>query len=91
MDQAQITQSQFAEKLEEMDNVRYNLERIHSKIGLEGFSEFEEIANSLKAFYESTISDLIHEANSHDPAHGCNTKWMNEVIDACKLSMRDDC
>jgi len=87
MDQAQINQSQFAQKLEEMDNVRYNLERIHSKIGLEGFSEFEEIVNSLKAFYESTIDDLIFEANSDDPAHNYNTAWMNEVIDACKISM----
>ena len=87
MNQAQINQSQFAEKLEEMENVRYNLERIHSKIGLEGFSEFEEIANSLKAFYESTMDDLIFEANSDDPAHNYNTAWMNEVIDACKISM----
>ena len=87
MDQAQINQFQFAEKLEEMENVRHNLERIHSKIGLEGFSEFEEIANSLKAFYESTMDDLIFEVNADDPAHNYNTAWMNEVIDACKISM----
>jgi hypothetical protein len=87
MDQAQIIQSQFAEKLEEMDNVRYNLERIHSKIGLQGFSEFEEIANSLKAFYESTLDDLIFEANADDPTNNYNTAWMTEVINACKLSM----
>ena len=90
MHQAQINQAQFAEKLEEMDNVRYNLERIHSKIGLEGFSEFEDIANSLKAFYESTMDDLIFEANADDPTNNCNTKWMNEVIDACRISMGDD-
>jgi hypothetical protein len=87
MDQSQINQSRFAEKLEEMDNVRHNLQRIHSKIGLEGFSEFEEIANSLKAFYESTMDDLIFEVNSDDPAHNYNTAWMSEVIDACKISM----
>ena len=90
MNQSQIIQSQFSEKLDEMENVRYNLERIHSKIGLQGFSEFEEIANSLKAFYESTMDDLIFEANSNDPAHNYNTAWLNEVIDACKISMGDD-
>lgn len=87
MDQAQINQFQFAEKLEEMENVRYNLERIHSKIGLEGFSEFEEIVDNLRKFYDSTMGDLIFEANSDDPAHNYNTAWMNEVIDACKISM----
>lgn len=87
MNQAQIIQSQFSEKLDEMESVRYNLERIHQKIGLQGFSEFEEIANSLKAFYESTMDDLIFEANSNDPANNYNTAWMNEVIEACRISM----
>jgi hypothetical protein len=90
MDQAQINQSQFSEKLDEMENVRYNLERIHSKIGLQGFSEFEEIVDNLRKFYDSTMDDLIFEANSDDPAHNYNTAWMNEVIDACKISMGDD-
>ena len=90
MNQSQIIQSQFSEKLDEMENVRYNLERIHSKIGLQGFSEFEEIAKDLKAFYESTLDDLIFEANSDDPAHNYNTAWLNEVIDACRISMGDD-
>jgi hypothetical protein len=91
MDQAQITQSQFAEKLEEVENLQYNLQRIHAKVGLQSFAEFEEIVDNLRKFYDSTMDDLIFEANSDDPAHGCNTKWMNEVIDACKISMRDDC
>ena len=90
MNQSQIIQSQFSEKLDEMENVRYNLERIHSKIGLQGFSEFEEIAKDLKAFYESTLDDLIFEANSDDPTHNYNTAWLNEVIDACRISMGDD-
>lgn len=79
--------AKFAEKLEEMDNVRYNLDRIHSKIGLQGFSEFEEITASLRKFYDTIMDDLIFEANADDPTHNCNTKWMNEVIEACKLSM----
>ena len=90
MDQSQIIQSKFAEKLEEIDNVRYNLERIHSKIGLQGFTEFEEIADSLKSFYESTLDDLIYAANADDPAHNYNTAWMNEVIKSCKISMGED-
>ena len=87
MNQAQITQSQFAEKLQEVENLQYNLLRIHSKIGLQGFSEFEEIVDNLRKFYDSTMDDLIYEANSDDPAHGYNTAWMNEIINACKNSM----
>ena len=87
MDQSQINQSQFAEKLQEVENLQYNLLRIHSKLGLQGFSEFEEIVDNLRKFYDSTMDDLIFEANSDDPAHNYNTAWMNEVINDCKISM----
>jgi len=87
MNQAQINQAQFSEKLQEVENLQYNLARIHSKIGLEGFSEFEEIVDNLRKFYASTMDDLIFEANADDPTHNYNTAWMNEVIDDCKISM----
>ena len=87
MNQAQINQAQFSEKLQEVANLQYNLSRLHSKIGLEGFSEFEEIVDNLRKFYASTMDDLIFEANADDPTHNYNTAWMNEVIDDCKISM----
>ena len=90
MNEFHMEHTKFAQKLEEMDNVRYNLERIHSKIGLQGYSEFEEITILLRAFYDSIMSDLVFEANADDPANNYNTAWMSEVIDACKLSMGDD-
>jgi len=90
MDKFHIEHTKFSKLLERMEKLQYNLDRIHSKIGLEGFSEFEDISNSLQAFYESTMDDLIFEANADDPTNNCNTKWMNEVIDACRISMGDD-
>ena len=87
MTNKRFEQARFAEKLQEVENLQYNLLRIHSKIGLQGFSEFEEIVDNLRKFYDITMDDLIFEANADDPAHDYNTAWMNEVINDCKNSM----
>ena len=87
MNKFHIEHTKFSKLLERMESFQYNLERNHKKVGLEGVSQFEEAIQKIEDFYELTISDLIHEANSHDPAHGCDTAWLNEVINDCKISM----
>ena len=89
MDKFHVDHSKFAEGLERLEGLQYNLLRIQKQVGLEGLSEFQEAVQKVEDFYQSTISDLIFEARGDDPAHNVNTKWLKTVVRDCEISMGD--
>ena len=89
MDKFHVNHSKFAEGLERLEGLQYNLLRIHKQVGLEGLNEFQEAVQKVEDFYQSTISDLIFEAGSDDPAHGVNTRFIISLVRDCEISMGD--
>ena len=89
MDKFHVNHSKFAEGLERLEGLQYNLLRIHKQVGLEGLNEFQEAVQKVEDFYQSTISDLIFEAGSDDPAHGVNTRFIKSLVRDCEISMGD--
>ena len=89
MDKFRADHSKFAEGLERLEGLQYNLLRIQKQVGLEGLNEFQEAVQKVEDFYQSTISDLIFEYGSDDPAHGVNTKWLKGLVRDCEISMGD--
>lgn len=89
MDKFHVDHSKFAEGLERLEGLQYNLLRIHKQVGLEGLNEFQEAVQKVEDFYQSTISDLIFEAGSDDPAHGVNTRFIKSLVRDCEISMGD--
>ena len=89
MDKFHVNHSKFAEGLERLDGLQYNLCRIQKQVGLEGLSEFQAAVQAVEDFYQSTISDLIFEAGGDDPANNVNTKWLKTVVRDCEISMGD--
>ena len=89
MDKFHVNHSKFAEGLERLEGLQYNLLRIHKQVGLEGLNEFQEAVQKVEDFYQSTISDLIFEAGSDDPAHGVNTSFIKSLVRDCEISMGD--
>ena len=89
MDKFHVDHSKFAEGLERLEGLQYNLLRIQKQVGLEGLNEFQEAVQKVEDFYQSTISDLIFEAGSDDPAHGVNTRFIKSLVRDCEISMGD--
>ena len=89
MDKFHVNHSKFAEGLERLEGLQYNLLRIHKQVGLEGLNEFQEAVQKVEDFYQSTISDLIFAAGGDDPANNVNTKWLKTVVRDCEISMGD--
>ena len=89
MDKFHVNHSKFAEGLERLEGLQYNLCRIQKQVGLEGLNEFQEAVQKVEDFYQSTISDLIFEAGSDDPAHGVNTRFIKSLVRDCEISMGD--
>ena len=89
MDKFRADHSKFAEGLERLEGLQYNLLRIQKQVGLEGLNEFQEALQKVEDFYQSTISDLIFEARGDDPAHGVNTKFLKTLVRDCEISMGD--
>ena len=89
MDKFHVDHSKFAEGLERLEGLQYNLLRIHKQVGLEGLNEFQEAVQKVEDFCQSTISDLIFEAGSDDPAHGVNTRFIKSLVRDCEISMGD--
>ena len=89
MDKFHVDHSKFAEGLARLEGLQYNLLRIHKQVGLEGLNEFQEAVQKVEDFYQSTISDLIFEAGSDDPAHGGNTRFIKSLVRDCEISMGD--
>ena len=89
MDKFHVNHSKFAEGLERLEGLQYNLLRIQKQVGLEGLSEFQEAVQKVEDFYQSTISDLIFEAACDDPAHGVNTSFIKSLVRDCEISMGD--
>ena len=90
MDKLHVDHSKFAEGLDRLEGLQYNLCRIQKQVGLEGLNEFQEALQKVEDFYQSTISDLIFEARGDDPAHGVNTKWLKGLVRDCEISMGDN-
>ena len=89
MDKFHVNHSKFAEGLERLEGLQYNLCRIQKQVGLEGLNEFQAAVQAVEDFYQSTISDLIFEARGDDPANNVNTKWLKTVVRDCEISMGD--
>ena len=89
MDKFHVNHSKFAEGLERLEGLQYNLCRIQQQVGLEGLSEVQAAVQAVEDFYQSTISDLIFEARGDDPANNVNTKWLKTVVRDCEISMGD--
>ena len=89
MDKFHVNHSKFAEGLERLEGLQYNLCRIQKQVGLEGLSEFQAAVQAVEDFYQSTISDLIFEARGDDPANNVNTKWLQNVVRDCEITMGD--
>ena len=89
MDKFRADHSKFAEGLERLEGLQYNLLRIQKQVGLEGLSEFQEALQKVEDFYQGMISDLIFEAGAHDPAHNVNTKFLKTLVQDCEISMGD--
>ena len=89
MDKFHVDHSKFAEGLERLEGLQYTLLRIHKQVGLEGLNEFQEAVQKVEDFYQSTISALIFEAGSDDPAHGVNTRFIKSLVRDCEISMGD--
>ena len=89
MDKFRAGHSKFAEGLERLEGLQYNLCRIQKQVGLEGLNEFQAAVQAVEDFYQSTISDLIFEARGDDPANNVNTKWLQNVVRDCEISMGD--
>ena len=89
MDKFHVDHSKFAEGLERLEGLQYNLVRIQKQAGLEGLNEFQGALQKVEDFYQSTISDLIFEYGSDDPAHGVNTKFLKTLVQDCEISMGD--
>ena len=85
MDKFRADHSKFAEGLERLEGLQYNLVRIQKQAGLEGLSEFQEALQKVEDFYQSTISNLIFEYGSDD----VNTKWLKGLVRDCEISMGD--
>ena len=89
MDKFRADHSKFAEGLESLEGLQYNLLRIQKQVGLEGLNEFLSALQKVEDYYQSIISDLIFEYGSDDPAHGVNTKWLKGLVRDCEISMGD--
>ena len=89
MDKFRADHSKFAEGLERLEGLQYNLLRIQKQAGLEGLNEFQGALQKVEDFYQSTISDLIFESGSGDPTHGVTTKWLQALVRDCEISMGD--
>ena len=89
MDKFHVNHSKFAEGLERLEGLQYNLCRIQKQVGLEGLSEFQAAVQAVEDFYQSTISDLIFEAACDDPAHNVNTSFIKSLVRDCEISMGD--
>ena len=89
MDKFHVNHSKFAEGLERLEGLQYNLCRIQKQVGLEGLNEFQAAVQAVEDFYQSTISDLIFEAGSDDPAHNVNTSFIKSLVRDCEISMGD--
>ena len=61
MDKFHADHSKFAEGLERLEGLQYNLVRIQKQAGLEGLNEFQEALQKVEDYYQSIISDLIFE------------------------------
>ena len=87
MDKFHVDHSKFAEGLDRLEGLQYNLCRIQKQVGLQGLNEFQEAVQAVEDFYQSTISDLIFEYGSDDPAHGVNTNFLKTLVQDCEISM----
>ena len=89
MDKFHVDHSKFAEGLDRLEGLQYNLCRIQKQVGLQGLNEFQEALQKVEDFYQGMISDLIFEAGSHDPVHNANTSFLKTLVQDCEISMGD--